>query len=324
MGRRPAGPQGRARAIRLLGGVAGLLALLEAVPAVAAAHSITGRFPSPLPLGAYLAGAAVAVALSFSLVLSRQPVVVPSGVGRSRRVPTALRAVLRLVGLAGWAAVLLQTALVAQPGDADVGSLFLWVYGWVGLAVLSALVGPVWAWLDPFDGLARLAGVAVRRLGLEGPRPAAYPTRLGHWPALAAYAYFIWLELAVTNGGGGVYLGLSLAGYTLVTMAGMLVYGRATWRRQAEAFTVWFGLLGRLAPRVLADDPDVGAAEDVEPTAAAVDEDPPVGLLGPGHVWTRRYASGLIHARWLVSEVALVAMAIAGVIFDGLSQTKPW
>ncbi|MFI5262816.1 MAG: hypothetical protein ACHQZR_09715, partial [Candidatus Limnocylindrales bacterium] len=40
--------------------------------------------------------------------------------------------------------------------------------------------------------------------------------------------------------------------------------------------------------------------------------------------WTRRYASGLIHARWLVSEVALVAMAIAGVIFDGLSQTKPW
>ena len=264
------------------------------------AHSITGRFPSPLPLGAYLAGAAVAVALSFGLVLTREPISLPTREHRTFVVPAAVRVLLRVIGLVGWAAVLLETVLVAQPGDADVGSLFLWVYGWVGLAVLSALVGPVWTWLDPFDSLARGAAALAHRLGFDGPRPATYPARLGRWPAVAGYAYFVWLELAVTNGGGGRYLGLSLAGYTVVTLAGMLVYGRDTWRRQAETFSVWFELLGRLAPLALEEPPSMC------------------------RVRVRGYARGLIGAVWTVPEVAFVALAVAGVIFDGLSQTNVW
>jgi hypothetical protein len=181
-----------------------------------------------------------------------------------------------------------------------VGSLFLWVYGWVGLAVLSALVGPVWTWLDPFDSLARGAAALAHRLGFDGPRPATYPARLGRWPAVAGYAYFVWLELAVTNGGGGRYLGLSLAGYTVVTLAGMLVYGRDTWRRQAETFSVWFELLGRLAPLALE-----------EPSSMC-------------RVRVRGYARGLIGVVWTVPEVAFAALAVAGVIFDGLSQTNIW
>jgi hypothetical protein len=285
---------------RLLGGTAVLLVLAESQASPALAHSIVGRFPSPLPLGAYLAGAAVAVALSFSLVLTREPITLRTGPVRISRVPSLLRAFLRVIGLVGWGAVLLETVLVAQPGDADVGSLFLWVYGWVGVAVLSALVGPVWTWLDPFDSLARAATWLVHRAGFDGPRPASYPARLGRWPALAGYAYFVWLELAVTNGGGGRYLGLSLAGYTLVTLAGMLVYGRSTWRGQAETFSVWFELLGRLAPLALEGPP----------------EDARVRIRG--------YARGLIRAVWTVPEVAFVALAVAGVIFDGLSQTTVW
>ena len=285
---------------RLLGGTAVLLALMESQAPPALGHSIVGRFPSPLPLGAYLAGAAVAVALSFSLVLTREPITLRTGPVRTRHVPALLRAFLRLIGLIGWGAVLLETVLVAQPGDADVGSLFLWVYGWVGLAVLSALVGPVWTWLDPFDSLARGATWLVHRAGFEGPRPASYPARLGRWPALAGYAYFVWLELAVTNGGGGRYLGLSLAGYTVVTLAGMLVYGRSTWRSQAETFSVWFELLGRLAPLALDGPPE------------------------DARVRVRGYARGLIRAVWTGPEVAFVALAVAGVIFDGLSQTTVW
>lgn len=286
--------------LRLAGFAGALLALLESQPSPVLAHSISGRFPSPLPLGAYLAGAAVAVALSFGLVLTREPISLRTGGHRTLHVPGVLRAFLRVIGLIGWAAVLLETVLVAEPGDADVGSLFLWVYGWVGVAVLSALVGPVWTWLDPFDSLARGAAWLMHRFGIDGPRPATYPARLGRWPALAGFAYFVWLELAVTNGGGGRYLGLSLAGYTLVTLAGMFVYGREVWRSQAETFSVWFELLGRLAPLAL----------DGPPSAC--------------RIRIRGYARGLIGAVWTTPEVAFVALAVAGVIFDGLSQTNVW
>ncbi|HXX61380.1 MAG TPA: hypothetical protein VEI48_08835 [Candidatus Sulfotelmatobacter sp.] len=287
-------------AARLSLGAGLLLVLLESQPSPVLAHSIAGRFPSPLPLGAYLAGAAIAVALSFSLVLSREPISLRAGGQRTFVMPPFLRVLLRVTGLVGWAAVLLETVLVAQPGDADVGSLFLWVYGWVGLAVLSALVGPIWTWLDPFDSLARGAAALTHRLGFEGPRPATYPARLGRWPAVVGYGYFIWLELAVTNGGGGRYLGLSLAGYTVITLAGMLVYGREAWRRNAETFSVWFELLGRLAPLVLDDPPSLCRLR------------------------LRGYATGLIRAAWTSPEVAFVALAVAGVIFDGLSQTNIW
>ena len=163
-------------AARLSLGAGLLLVLLESQPSPVLAHSIAGRFPSPLPLGAYLAGAAIAVALSFSLVLSREPISLRAGGQRTFVMPPFLRVLLRVTGLVGWAAVLLETVLVAQPGDADVGSLFLWVYGWVGLAVLSALVGPIWTWLDPFDSLARGAAALTHRLGFAGPRPATKST----------------------------------------------------------------------------------------------------------------------------------------------------
>ncbi len=294
------GPGVARRALRVTGFAGALALLLASQPSLVLAHSIAGRFPSPLPLGAYLAGAAVAVALSFSLVLTREPISLRNREDRTFVVPAAVRVPLRVIGLVGWAAVLLETVLVAQPGDADVGSLFLWVYGWVGLAVLSALVGPVWTWFDPFDSLARGAAALAHRLGFDGPRPATYPAGLGRWPAVAGYAYFVWLELAVTNGGGGRYLGLSLAGYTVVTLAGMLVYGRDTWRRQAETFSVWFELLGRLAPLALEEPPSMC------------------------RIRVRGYARGLIGAVWTVPEVAFVALAVAGVIFDGLSQTNIW
>ncbi len=51
--------------------VAAMLAVL--LPAVASAHSITGRIDSPLPFVAYLAGAAIAVAGSFVIMAASDP-----------------------------------------------------------------------------------------------------------------------------------------------------------------------------------------------------------------------------------------------------------
>ena len=76
----------------------------------------------------------------------------------------------------------------------------------------------------------------------------------------------------------------------------MAQFGRDEWRSQAETFTVWFRLLGRLAPLALADE--------------------------DGRVRRRSFGAGLLEANWTVAEVTIVALGVGSILFDGLSQTQ--
>lgn len=288
-----------------------------AVPLPTAAHQLRGRFESPLPLAAYVGGAAVAVALSFAFVLlrSRAATSVVSGwrgidaagftdaaAPRTRTVtvPRPIRPAVRALGLVAWLWIVVQVLVFGTYSDADVSSLFLWVYGWVGLALVSALIGPVWEWLDPFATLHDLGAHALRSLHVTGWRTSPYPERLSRWPAVLGLLFFVWLELVVPGGTGGRVLALALVAYTVLTLALMAQYGRDTWRANGEVFSVWFGLLGRLAPLALE------------------------GSRGPGTVRLRGYARGLVEHRWAWADVFVVAVAVAGTIYDGLSQTEPY
>jgi hypothetical protein len=234
--------------------------------------------------------------MSFVFVIIRNAPAAHPEAGRSRPVPVWLRRFLGALGVIAWLWILAQT-IVGGSGTADVSSLFLWVYGWVGLALVSALIGPAWAWIDPFTSIHRYLGAAGRRVGLSGVAPADYPERLARWPAVIGFAVFVWLEL-VGRVEGGRPLGLVLIAYTLVTLAGMSYFGRDEWRRNGEVFSVWFGLLGRLAPFALDGPPE------------------------EGRVRRRSFGSGLLEHRWAIDEVVLVALGTGSIIFDGLSQTQ--
>ena len=222
------------------------------LPAAVAAHQLTERYASPLPLAAYVFGAATAVALSFAFVVLRSssapPVREP---GRTIVVPRAVRAALRGLGIVGWLWVIVQ-GIVGGFGDAaDAPSLILWVYGWVGLSLVSALIGPAWRWIDPFSTIFDLLAGLGRRLRIHGPATLPYPAALGSWPAVAGYAVFVWLELVVEGARAGSLLAALLGLYTLWTLAMMAQYGRDPWRARGETFSVWFATLGRLAPLAL-------------------------------------------------------------------------
>jgi hypothetical protein len=272
--------------------------LLLAGPAVAAAHSLSNTYQSRLPLVVYLAGAAIAVGLSFAFLLIADVRAEPPATTAGRIPPRAVRFVLRAVGLLGWAWIVAQ-GLIGGSSAGDVSTLFLWVYGWVGLAMLSAFVGPIWHWLDPFTTLHDLGSAVTRRLGVGGWAAADYPAALGRWPAVAGLVFFVWLEL-VGNAGGPRSLFIVLVGYTAFTLAMMAQFGRDAWRRNGETFSVWFGLLGRLAPWALVGDP----ADD--------------------RVARRPFASGLLLPGWRIEDLVLVAIGTASILFDGLSQTQPW
>ena len=107
----------------------------------------------------------------------------------------------------------------------------------------------------------------------------------------------VWIEL-VGHVEGGRQLGLFLLAYTVFSVAAMAYFGRQTWREQGETFSVWFGLLGRLAPRQLGGEPEDGT------------------------IVRRPFAGGLLAARWSLAELVLVALGTGAIIFDGLSQTQ--
>ena len=165
--------------------------------------------------------------------------------------------------------------------------------------MVSALLGPAWSWLDPFTTLHDLGSTALRALHVQGIAPQPYPERLGRWPAIAGFCFFVWLEL-VAKVVQGRLLGVVLVGYTLITLLAMAQYGKDAWRAQGETFTTWFGLLGRLAPFGPA-----GSPED-------------------GRVHRRPFASGLMAPDWTPALVLLTALGVGAILFDGLSQTRPF
>jgi hypothetical protein len=276
--------------------LAGLAAVSLAAPAPAAAHGLTGYYVSPLPLVVYIGGAALAVGLSFAFVILRGGDTTVPEPGPSRHVPRWLVLLLKAIGLVGWLWILAQT-VVGGTSAADVSSLFLWVYGWVGIAMISAFIGPAWSWIDPFTTLHDIGATVLRLVGLRGWKPAPWPSRLALWPAVVGFAFFVWLELVAQVEQG---LGVVLMGYTVLTLLGMAQFGRDAWRAKGETFSVWFGTLGRLAPIVLDGPPELAT------------------------VRVRRFASGLFTTDWGIDRIVLVAIGTGSIIYDGLSQTQVW
>jgi hypothetical protein len=282
-------------------GVAALALLgLAVLPGVASAHVLGGRVSSSLSLAAYMVITALCVAFAYVAVgLVGPDTEQDLRSSMDRTVPYPVRLLLRLIGLIAWTWIVVQAVAGGANGDADVASLLLWTYGWVGLPVLCALLGPAWAWLDPFSTLFDLCAWALRHLPIGRVAAQPYPAQLGAWPAVALMAALVWLEL-VDHLVAGHGLGLLVLGYTCLTLVGMAQYGKDGWRSRGEVFSVWFGLLGRMAPYQLAGPPE------------------------EGRLRRRPYGYGLTHGSWSTDLVALAGIAIASILYDGASQTRPF
>jgi len=292
------------------------VAVALGLPAAASAHGLSPAYQSPLPLAVYLVGAAVTVGLSFVFILARDLRATDAPPGRVVQVPAVLRFGLRAIGLVGWLWIVAQ-AFAGGSSDAAVGSLFLWVYGWVGIALLSAFLFPVWEWVDPFATLHDVLAWLLRFVGLRGWEPSELPSVARHWPATLGLAFFVWLELVPVVSAST--LAVVLVGYTVLTLALMAQFGRDEWRAEGETFTVWFRTLNRLAPfGVVAASAVPG---DPVPGAATWSGDDHEERASDMAVERRGFATGLLRGPWSPAIVALIAIGVASIIFDGFSQT---
>ena len=173
----------------------------------------------------------------------------------------------------------------------------VWALWWVGFTIAQAVLGDLWAmlnpWIAPYRLLRTLAGAAA---------PLSYPAWLGYWPAAAGFLGFAWFELIDLAPEDPARLALAVSGYSAVTVLGMLLFGEKAWLARAECFSVFFGFVSRLSP--------LGREKDAS---------------APRRLVLRLPGAGLAKGEALpLSGVVFVLLTLATVSFDGLSKTFWW
>ena len=306
--------------------------LLAAAPLPAAAHALGGVFTLPVPLALYLVGAGATVAASFivAVLLVRPAGPVASYPSRplSAELASWSLVALQVLGLVWWFGTILL-GVVVDP-ISPLPAVLFWIGVWVGLPIVCVLIGNPWPSLSPFrttfsglERLARLIGFSKLDAGLR------YPAALGRWPASILLVIGVWAELVLPDRTAPTTLAVLLGGYTLLTLSGMILFGRIAWLRNAELFEVylgWFGRVGPIGRRVTEPAICEGCAEGCDP-AHCVDCPECAVAAEPGErrPELRPWFAGLTEvgkAGW--SDAAFIVLVLSSVTFDGLQETVPF
>jgi hypothetical protein len=258
------------------------------------AHGLVQRSSLPIPEWLFAWAAAAVLCVSFVALAALWPKPrlehpgwrpLPGGRALGGR---AVEVVGGVIGVLILAFVLL-TGYAGPPTPLDnFAPTFIFIIFWVGLVFASVLLGDLFRLFNPWR--------AIGRAVFGGRERRAYPERLGRWPAVAGLFAFTWIELASGWGEHPATLATAVAGYSVLTLAAMAVYGAEPWARHGETFSVYFNLFSRMS---------------VFETRDRV-------------VGVRPFLGGLPRLDPIAGTVALVIVMIGTVTFDGLSQGQLW
>lgn len=273
------------------------------LPAAARAHAFGERYELPAPLGYFIAGAAAAVALSFVVAamfargVSREP-------GAGIMVPLAswipaMRVACQVLSVLLLFMVVAAGLFGSANPEMNFAPVLVWIVWWVGLSFTVSCIGNVWAAFDPWRALFEAADALARALGrtrgISLNRP--YPQGLGRWPAVLFLLLFVWLEVVYPQVAVPSHVAWMALAWSAINLGGMVWFGAAAWRGNADVFAIYFGTLARFAPL------------DIAPGGRGIVLRPP----GRGLITTGAASS---------SMVAFVLAMLATVMFDGLLGTQ--
>jgi hypothetical protein len=247
----------------------------------------------------------VVLVISFVLlgVLWKRPQLERRAAGRP--LPAGLERVLRSQALrvllgaasAGLLVVVFLAALIGEPSASqNLAPTFVLVVFWVGLVPVQVLLGNVWRVLNPWLAMADAVAWLWRALGQEWTPPLRFAERLGVWPAAFFLFSFVAYELVYSEPASPRALALAIALYSYAMWFGMAAFGRRRWDDHANGFTVYYGLLARIAPFGEHD----------------------------GRLVVRLPFTGLAGREATPGMLAFIAVMLGSVGFDGLSRSPLW
>jgi hypothetical protein len=269
------------------------------------AHGIGGVRDLPVPTWLFYWGGAIVLVASFVALgalwqkpaLGRRAPGRPLGAHVSRIVLSwQLRVVVQGASVALFVLVFASALLGSTQAFDNLAPTWVYVVFWLGVPALSVLLGDVWRALSPWRALADAVVWGWERSGRAAQPLAAYPERLGRWPAAGALFAFASLELAYVDPASPRALAFAIALYSYVALFGMAAFGRETWTARGEGFAVLFHYFSRIAPL---------HAER-------------------GSLRVRLPFTGLAGAERVPGSLAFIAVMLGSVGFDGYSRTSAW
>ena len=287
-----------------------LLGLLLAVwvlttTQAAAAHGTGSRTDLPLPAWQMAWAAAFSVIISFVALGTfwDKPRLAAAATGRrivSLLSPSArlVKGACKLIGVAALALVI-SAAWWGKPTPAvNIAPTAFLIWFWVGLQLVSVLVGDVWSAFNPYRTIADAAASLKARIAntpMSAETHGAGGRYVG-WVAVGAIAAYLWFELAYHSTDSPRSVAVFLTGYSAVMLAGAGVFGRG-WVRSADGFAVLFGKISLIAP-VYRDD--------------------------SGDLRLRTPLSGLTTLRGGLYSAAFILTVLGATTFDGFTRSSIW
>lgn len=294
------------------------------------AHGVGSRQDLPLPFGLLLTGAALALVISFLALglLWKQPRLRPTD---GRLLPPALALALDSPAVRGafgaLSLALTALTLLALLGGKDDANnpvpYVVYVWLWVGLALLSMVFGPIWRVLNPIRWLHR-GILAAARVSADFSL-ASY--RAGYWPAAFGLFAFTWLELIAPDNDTLPVLRVAILGFILISVVLALVFGRG-YLDTGDPFEAWSGLFGTLSPlgrredrrwvlrtplhgpNQLASKPGLLATASVMLGGTAYD-----GFSGETWWYTFVQSSALPARLWETAALLVICLVVAGSLY---------
>lgn len=264
------------------------------LPGAAFACALPPSVILTLPTGHYITAAALTVVLTAALaaLTDRLPTMAPRLLAERREwVPTVVTSYLSFLAFAA-------LVLIGFTGSRDpmhnLMTLVFWTGVWIAVPLASALFGNLWARINPWTGPVRLARTLLGRTGRIGL------SRLGHWPAIGFYLWFIWFQMISLYPDDPAVLALVAGTYWGIIFLLAVAEGE-DWLEKGEFLSVLFAFVSRIAP-----------------------------------FWTERHRGRVRHfAGWPGAQVLIlppldrsaavfVALALAALTFEGLNETFWW
>ncbi len=281
-------------------GIAALTVVIAATPA--SAHGLGGRTDLPLPAWQLAWAAGFAVAISFVALGTfwSEPRLAHAAVGHRILDPRGavvrvLAAMAKVVGVFLFVVVLWAAWFGNENGAVNIAGVAFLIWFWVGLQVVSFLVGDIYRLFNPLVTIADSAAwLKAKATGSE--LSTVSDERHNLWPAVAAIFSFVWFELAYHSPGAPRSVAVFLTIYSIAMLGGAAVRGRS-WVRQADGFAILFSILGALAPFFRGDD---------------------------GNLRLRAPLAGLNRLGVVAGTVPFVLVVLGSTTFDGFTRSSLW
>ena len=261
------------------------------------AHGLNVRYELPIPLSFYLFTSGIVVMITIFLVSYFR---FYSYIKESKKITEYRYSNFKLNYLNKipflFLVFLVIAGLFGSQGPLDnIINVFIWVWVWVGIAYVSIVFGNIWGAISPWSSIYSLFIFLLRKKLKRIRRHSDKEAEI-----LGLILLFIVLWIAIIFPGREVPYNLSLflMFYSLITLLGMVVYGRSRWNNSAEIFNIYFGMLGRLG--ILGRDKK-GFKDNLRIPLSGVH-------MGRGSIYSSLF----------------IVVAVSSISFDGIIETEAW